>query len=1051
MARISSMEELQSLQASVAPRFRVREDKDLSRLKSLPETHIRVCRGSGCAGSGSEKVSQAFEEAIKANGLEEKVKIIGTGCHGLCEMGPIVLINPGDILYTRVKAEDVPEIVARHVLKGEIVERLVYHDPVSGQPIPTYSEITFYRYQERRVLHNNGFIDPWSIEEYIGRGGYQALAKALGQMSPDDVIEEIKRAGLRGRGGAGFPTATKWGFVRSAQSDEKYVVCNGDEGDPGAYMNRSVLEGNPHSIVEGMTIGAYAIGNVRQGYAYVRAEYPLAIETLSHAIAQARSYGLLGKNILGTDFEFSIDIFPGAGAFVCGEETALLRSIEGKRGNPRQRPPFPANVGGGLFGKPTTINNVETWSITPQIILNGADWFAGVGSEKSRGTKTFSLVGNVNNTGLVEVPLGTPLGKLIFDIGEGVPGGRKFKAVQLGGPSGGVIPIGYLNTPIDYESVTALGAIMGSGGVVVMDEDSCMVDVAKFFLQFTRDESCGKCTPCRAGIPEMLQILNKISSGEATMSDLDTLSELAEMVASTSLCGLGQTSPNPVLSTIRHFREEYEAHIIDKKCPASVCQGLFRTPCQHTCPVELDIPGYITLIKNGRFAEAYYLIKQRNPLPLVCGRVCHHPCEAKCNRAQIDEPLAIRDLKRFAADYALSAGIKYAPRIKERKEARVAIVGAGPAGLSAAWDLALEGYPVTVFEALPVAGGMLAVAIPEYRLPNSLLKQEIQDIENLGVDIRLKTPISDLESLLRDGYQAVFLATGAHQGIKAGVPGEDLEGVYDALKFLRAVNLGEEVTVGKRVAVIGGGNSAIDSARVALRKGAEEVHLFYRREKKDMPAIVEEIAAAEEEGVRFHYLAAPARILGSHGKVSGLECQRMELGEFDRSGRRTPKPVEGSNYVASADTVIEAIGQRPDTSFAKDGGIETARGGTVVADRRTLATGREGIFAGGDLVTGPQTVIEAIAQGQRAASSIRRFLRGESLSPRVERNGYEAIEYPQVPPSDEETSEKARIRAQEISMSQRKTSFKEVTATYSPDEAVEEASRCLRCDLEVGG
>ncbi|MFC1983615.1 FAD-dependent oxidoreductase, partial [Chloroflexota bacterium] len=814
---------------------------------------------------------------------------------------------------------------------------------------------------------------------------------------------------------------------------------------------RSVLEGNPHSIIEGMAIGAYAIGNVRQGYAYVRAEYPLAIETLSHAIAQAREYGLLGKNTMGTNFEFFIDIFPGAGAFVCGEETGLLHSIEGERGNPRQRPPFPANVGGGLFGKPTTINNVETWSDIPQIILRGADWFAGVGTEKSKGTKTFSLVGKINNTGLVEVPLGTPLGEIVFDIGEGIPEGKKFKAVQIGGPSGGVIPIEHLNTPVDYEAVTDLGAIMGSGGLVVMDEDSCMVDMAKFFIQFTKDESCGKCTPCRAGIPKMLEILDKISRGEATLDDLDVLLELAEMVASASLCGLGQTSPNPVLSTLRHFRDEYEAHIIDKKCPAAVCQALFRTPCQHTCPVELDIPGYASLIKDGKFAEAYCLIKQRNPLPAVCGRVCHHPCEYKCNRGQMDEPIAIKDLKRFVADYAFNEGIEYTPEIRERKKEKIAIVGAGPAGLSAAWDLALEGYPVTIFEALPVAGGMLAVAIPEYRLPKEMLRKEIQEIEKIGVDIKLNTPVNDVESLLKDGYQAVFIAVGAHIGGKMGIPGEDLEGVYDAIEFLRESNLGKEIQVGKRVAVIGGGNSAIDSARVALRKGAEEVHIFYRREKKDMPALAEEVEDAEEEGIHMHNLVNPTRILGSGGKVTGLECIRMELKEFDRSGRKTAHPIEGSEYNVDIDMVIEAIGQRSDTSFIKTDGIEVGRGGTVTVDRRTLATGMKGVFAGGDVATGPQTAIEAIAAGQRAASSIRRYLQGEELSPLVERNGYEPIAYPSEPLSEEETKEKARIEIDKIPMRDRLASFKEITLPYSPDKAREEASRCLRCDLEVGG
>ena len=1031
MKPLESTEELLNLREKARGKLAEREGK----------IQVKVHLGTCGISSGANKVLETFLQEVEARKLYHVI-VIRAACIGLCGVEPVVtVITPGRgrVIYTDVTEDKVPQIVKQHLIGGMAVEEWILDE---NTPL--------LKLQEIRVMHNQD-LDPMSIEEYIARDGYQALAKVLTGMRPEEVIEEVSKAGLRGRGGAGFPTARKWGFVRSAPSEQKYIVCNGDEGDPGAYMNRAVLEGNPHSIIEGMAIGAYAIGNVSQGYAYVRAEYPLAIETLSHAIAQAREYGLLGKNILGTGFEFSIDIFPGAGAFVCGEETALLHSIEGERGNPRQRPPFPANVGGGLFKKPTTINNVETWSNVPLIIMKGADWFASVGTEKSKGTKTLCLVGKVNNTGLVEVPLGTPLGEIVFDIGGGIPNGKKFKAVQIGGPSGGFIPIEHLNTPVDYEAVTALGAIMGSGGLIVLDEDSCMVDMAKFFLGFTRDESCGKCTPCRAGIPKILEILTKISRGEGTMEDPDILAELAEMVASASLCGLGQTSPNPVITGLRHFKEEFEAHIIDKKCPAAVCQALFITPCQHACPVELDIPGYVSLIKEGKFLEAYSLIKQRNPLPLICGRVCHHPCESKCRRGQVDEPVAIRDLKRFAADYAYEMGIEYIPEVKERREERVAVIGAGPAGLSAAWDLALEGYLVTVFDALPVAGGMLAIGIPEYRLPKDILKREVEAVARLGVEIRLNTRIDDIESLLKDGYKAVFIAVGAHRGDKMGIPGEELKGIYDAIEFLKEANLGKKIKVGKKVAVVGGGNSAVDAARVALRKGAKEVYIFYRREKKDMPAIVEEIDATEEEGVQFHFLTVPTKILGKGGKVSGLECIRMELKEFDRSGRRTPYPIEGSEYTVDIDTVIEAIGQRPDTSFIEDNNIELGRGGTIVADPRTLATGRSGIFAGGDAVTGPQTVIEAIAAGQRAASSIKRYLQGRELSPLLHRDGYKPIAVSSLPPTDEETRERARLQAAVIDMADRRNSFKEIVLPYTAEQARLEASRCLRCDLEVGG
>jgi NADH-quinone oxidoreductase subunit F len=1046
--KITSVEELAKLKKAVEPRLKIRDDANFSHFKTTPEICIQQCRGMGCTAAGGDKVTELFEELIKKNGLDNRVNIVRTGCLGPCEMGPTVIVNPGDILYVRVKPEDVKEIFEKHIVKGEIVERLVYHDPTTNKAIPERLKINFLADQEFRILHNNGIIDPWNIEEYIARGGYEALAKALYKMKPEDVLEEVKKSGLRGRGGAGFPTATKWGFLKSSPGTVKYLICNGDEGDPGAYMNRAVLEGNPHSIIEGMALGAYAVGNVKQGFAYIRAEYPLAIETLSAAIAQARDYGLLGKKILGTDFEFNLDIFPGAGAFVCGEETALLISIEGKRGMPRQRPPFPSDK--GLFGKPSAINNVETWSIVPRIIREGADWFAGVGSEKSKGTKSFSLVGKVNNVGLVEVPLGTSLGKIVFDIGGGIPKGKKYKATQMGGPSGGVIPIEHVNVPVDYESVTALGAIMGSGGLVVMDEDNCMVDIAKMFLQFTRDESCGKCVPCRAGIPKMLALLNKITIGKGTLEDIDILQELSEMIQTASICGLGQTAPNPAVSTIRHFREEYEAHIIDKKCPAALCQALFRAPCQHTCPVGLDVPGYIALIKEGKPADAYKLISQRLPLPMTVGRVCPHPCEKKCRRGQVDEPISIRHLKRYASDFAYEHGMSYIPEIKSAKSEKVAIVGAGPAGLSAAWDLTIEGYKVTIFEALPVAGGMLAVGIPEYRLPKEVLNKEIENIKKLGIDIKLNSPVKDIDALFKEGYKAVFVAIGAHKGDKMGIQGEELEGVYDAIDFLRNINLGKDIKVGRKVAVVGGGSSAIDAARVALRKGAGEVHIVYRREKADMPAEEEEITAAEEEGIKLHVLTAPVKVIDKGGKVAGIECTKMALGDFDKSGRRSPKPIQGSEYTIEVDMLIEAIGQRPDTAVIKLGSAKVSKGGTLVADKRTLATEQKGVFVGGDAYTGPWTVIEAIASGQRAASSIKRFLTGKELAPRVDREDAESFTYSNVPPTDEETGERARVGNAEIRLEDRRTSFKEVAANYTAKEAKEECSRCLRCDIGIG-
>jgi NADH-quinone oxidoreductase subunit F len=1005
--------------------------KKLAREAASQRT-ILVCHGTGCVSGKAFEIREALEKAVAKLRLKG-VGVDFTGCHGFCQQGPLAVVEPEGIFYTHVSVDDVSEIASSHLRDGQPVARLFYKEPVSSQAIPYYKDIPFYNKQQRIILRNCGHINPERIEDYIAVGGYQSLRKVLLEMTPEQVIAEIKRSGLRGRGGAGFSTGQKWEFCRNAPGEQKYMICNADEGDPGAFMDRSTMEGDPNTVIEGMAIAAYAIG-ASEGYIYIRAEYPLAVMRVRLAIKQAEEKKFLGDKILGSKFSFRIHVKEGAGAFVCGEETALMASIEGRRGMPRPRPPFPAQS--GLWGKPSNINNVKSLATVPVIIAKGADWYAQIGTEKSKGSAVFALTGKIANSGLVEVPMGIPLQEIIYGIGGGIPGGKKFKAVQTGGPSGGCLPASLLNSPVDYESLTQAGSIMGSGGMVVMDEDNCMVDVARYFISFTQAESCGKCVPCRVGTKQMLAILDDITNGRGKLEDIDLLLELSEQVKAGSLCGLGQTAPNPVLTTIRYFRDEYEEHIKRHHCRAAVCEGLVTAPCSHTCPANIDVPRYIRFIAQGKPAEALAVIREKIPFPFVCGYVCVHPCEAKCRRALLDEAIRIKELKRFAAEHGDGLW-KENRKIAPATGKRVVVVGSGPAGLTAAYYLAKLGHKVTVFEALPEAGGMMRVGIPDYRLPKDILRADIKEIEDIGVDIKTNTRVDSLDEL--QDYNAVFLATGAHQGIKIGVKGEDGPGVMDCVSFLREVSLGKRVGVGERVAVIGGGNAAIDSARTALRLGAREVTILYRRTRGEMPASAEEIEGAIAEGVKIEFLVAPSRIARKNGGVE-LGSIRMRLGAIDASGRPRPEPIEGSEFLMSFDTIIAAVGQRPEVHAQFN--LTLGQGNTIQVDPETLATSREGVFAGGDAKNGPASVIEAIADGRQAAISIDKYLGGKG-----------EIDEILAPPEEitaplEEVAEGGRSEVPALPLAERLKSFKLVELGMGEKAAIGEAKRCLRCDLE---
>ncbi|MFP4067399.1 MAG: NADH-ubiquinone oxidoreductase-F iron-sulfur binding region domain-containing protein [Spirochaetaceae bacterium] len=1026
--KIASTEQLATLRTELAEK------------RNSVGKRIRLCTGGGCLASGAEKIRDALrEELVAANG---HVGITETGCMGPCSAGPVLAVDPEGTFYEGVTSEDAREIVRSHVLGGSPVERLLHRNIGSSDPAPTEKDIGFFDGQQKVVLRNCGRINPGSIEDYISVGGYAGFANVLSDYSREQVIESVKQAGLRGRGGAGFPTWLKWRFTYDAAGKEKYVLCNADEGDPGAFMDRSVLEGDPHSVIEGMAIAAYAVG-AEQGYLYVRAEYPIAVARLQNAIDQAREAGLLGSSILGSDFTFDLAIRKGSGAFVCGEETALIHSIEGKRGEPTPRPPFPAQK--GLWGKPTLLNNVETYANVSAVFAEGAHAFAQVGTVDSKGTKVFALAGSVRNTGLVEVPIGTTLGELIYDIGGGIKNDKPFKAAQIGGPSGGCVPKEHLNVPLDYATLEKLGAIMGSGGLIVMDDGTCMVDVARFFLEFVQEESCGKCTPCRVGTKRMLEILDRICEGHGEYEDIDRLEELGHEIRETALCGLGQTAPNPVLSTIRHFRYEYEEHIRDKHCAAGICPELVRAPCQSACPAGVDVPGFVSLVGEKRYAEALKLHRERNPFAAVCARVCFHTCEEKCRRQTLDAPVAIRAIKRHMVDQEV---VLQVPEVRENPEnaaRKVAIVGAGPAGLSCAYFLARLGYRPVVFEAMPRPGGMLVQAIPEYRLPRETLAREIRMIENMGVEIRTETSLGTdftLEDLRGDGYEAVFLGLGAPECTPLEIPGAEGTDVVPAGEFLRQYNVRGSVPVGRKVIVVGGGNAAIDAARTALRLGAE-VTIVYRRTKEQMPAYAEEIEEAIAEGVEIRPLVQPTEVIrGSDGCMTALQCVALSLGEFDKSGRRRPTRKASEPFNLEADQVIVAIGQRLEADELLEGtGVKRDDDGFLRSDPVTGRTADPWIFSGGDAVLGPASVVEAIGAGERAAYGIDLYLTGENHAFwRAEK----PVDTEFDPDADPLPYDREAIET--VPTERRRHNFCEVELPWSEAVAVRQAKRCLRCD-----
>ncbi len=1023
---------------------------------------ISVGLGTCGIGNDADKVFAVFGDLIKKS--KSPVALKRTGCFGFCAEEPLVMLYvPGKpiLLFSKFTVKHCAELLkaatdpkAAEKLSKQARAKIETWDFVTSKvtfgsaypDTPSWNEIPFFKGQQKIVLRDCGLIDPESIEDYIAIGGYAPFAKAVMHMTPTEVIGTIKSSKLRGRGGAGFPTGRKWEMMQAQTSPGKFIICNADEGDPGAYMNRNEIESDPHMLIEGMAIGAYAMG-APSGIVYIRAEYPLAVERLKKAIQAARSHGLLGKNILGSGFSFDIEIIQGAGAFVCGEETALIASAESKAGRPLPRPPYPAER--GFNSSPTNINNVETLCNVPAILSAGSEWFTGIGTAQSAGTKVFSLVGKVKNTGLVELPLGTPIETIVYGMGEGTGSiNKKIKAVQTGGPSGGCIPVEHFKTPVDYDSLAALGAIMGSGGMVVMDQDNCMVDVARYFVGFTAAESCGKCTPCREGLSQSLRILSAISKGEATEKDITELEALAHVIRDSSLCGLGQTAANPVLTTLKYFKDDYLEHIRERRCSAGACENLYLALCENSCPLHMNIPGYLALLKEGRIEDAFELTLRDNPFPGSIGRVCHFHCQMRCRREDLDQAVAQNEIHRYLADTMYKMGkekVIYKKLIAEKLKPtgkKVAIVGAGPAGLTVAFYLARLGHTVTVYDGHKKAGGIMRYGIPAYRLPREVMDKEVDFIKKLGVHFVFETRVGKefpLKTLAKQN-DAVIIAIGAQEDQKIGLPGEDLKGVYPGYHFLEAFNMKKTGAPGKKTLIIGGGNVAIDAARTLWRLGSD-VTVTYRRGRSEMPANSTELDGAEDEGVHFMYMLAPEEFLSdAGGRVRAVRFQKMKPGTLDKSGRPTPVAT-GQTLEIPCDAVLLAVGERVGSEELTRTGIECARNGTVRIDSFTLKTNAPNIYAVGDAVTGPATASEAMGLAKRAAQSIDKVLTGEDRFGKLFRKFDYGMDVPVNP------SKSAKVMVPFIPVTARHGNFMEITQGYSGQQALSESLRCLRCDV----